>query len=84
MKIQILAVIALSVAISGTPYACPTGTHPVCTYDGSGRSVCHRVPQWLLTDFGQRPNSAATSFHLWTLGVNLHALVGPPFESGGY
>jgi hypothetical protein len=44
MKILISAMIALSVVIASAAYACPLNTHPVCTYDGSGKSVCHCVP----------------------------------------
>ena len=43
MKILISAVIVLGALISSAAYACPSGTHPVCTYDGSGKSVCHCV-----------------------------------------
>ena len=42
-KLLIAAVtfVALSATVA---YACPAGTHPVCTYDPLvGRSVCHCV-----------------------------------------
>jgi hypothetical protein len=44
LRVLILSIIAMSFVIASNAYACPANTHPVCTYDGSGRSVCHCVP----------------------------------------
>ena len=45
MKSFLIAVIAFaSFLTASVAFACPLGTHPVCTYDGTGQSHCHCVP----------------------------------------
>jgi hypothetical protein len=43
MKTLALSLVAAVFVAVGGAYACPLGTHPICTYSG-GQSVCHCVP----------------------------------------